>query len=89
MSVTYRIYTEDKNRKGIVDIVKTRFDGFTLFEGTGYWKGQPERSLIIEIITPCNSGDDKAIADIAADIKFINQQEAVFITKSSTHLIEI
>ena len=89
MSVTYRIYTEDKNRKGIIGTITPHFISFSLFEGTGYWQGEGEKSLVIEIITECNGGKDQIIQDIASDIKFINNQQAVIITKSSTHYIEI
>jgi len=74
-----RIITEDKNRNGIIDLVKYCFDGFTIIEAAGYWKGQVENSLVIEI---CGYFDDTMIdgvEKIAERIKVLNKQEAVLI----------
>jgi len=52
--IRYRIYTEHKSRRQRRR-ARARdgrgFDGFTVYHGTGYWKGIPERNLTIEIIT--------------------------------------
>ncbi len=69
----YRILTEDKNRPAIVDIVRKHFDGFTLIPAIGYWQGQEERSLIIEIDTPTKC----AMHIVADEIAYVNKQQAV------------
>ena len=74
----YRIYTENKNREQVVELVAKRFDGFTVFEAEGYWKGQQERSLIIEIVPNIKYPEYK-IEGLALDIRTLNQQESVLI----------
>lgn len=76
----YRILTEDKNRDGIVDIIKEHFDGFTLIPAIGYWQGVKENSLIIEIsVTP--RPDNYRIYVIVDQIKILNSQQAVLVQK--------
>jgi len=75
---TYRIYTEDKNRECIIALTVKKFDSFTVYNAQGYWKGQAEDSLVIEIID-----EDKDIRyrvnTLAYEIKILNQQEGVLI----------
>lgn len=72
----YRILTENKNKPETLALVSTYFDGFTVIEATGYWKGCPEPSLIIEIDNPT---DDSNILKLAVKIADQNGQEAVLI----------
>jgi len=74
----YRIITEDKNRDGIVDIVKEYFDGFTLIPAIGYWQGIKENSLIIEIDVK-HPLSKYRIKVIAKRIKELNEQQAVIV----------
>lgn len=74
----YRIYTEYKNRGNIIEYVSSWFDGFTTYNGVGYWRGQAESCLIIEIITDYKHHDD--ILRIAEYIQRHNTQESVAIT---------
>ena len=71
----YRILTENKNRKQLINEVGKKFDGFTVIKGQGYWKGQVERSLIIEIVT----NDEYEIKELCNKIKVINEQECVLL----------
>jgi hypothetical protein len=82
---TYRIYTEDINRDKIVKIISNWFNGFTLFEGTGYWKGVSERALVIEIIA--DDEDEKDIAAMAGEIQSVNTQESVLVSKTEVSFI--
>jgi hypothetical protein len=82
---TYRIYTEDINREKIVKIISNWFDGFTLFEGTGYWNGINEAALVIEIIA--EDEDMESIAVIAKKIKSVNRQESVLVSKTEVNFI--
>ena len=77
----YRICTENKNREQVEAIVAKRFDGFTVFEAKGYWKGQDEASLVIEVIPPEINEDN--ILGLAEDIKALNSQESVLIQELS------
>lgn len=75
----FRIFTENKNQAQVEYIVSSHFDAFTIFKATGYWKGIPEHSLVIEV-----SGDDiieASIRDMCAQIKSHNEQECVLIQK--------
>lgn len=76
--MTFKIYTEDKNRDGIKGIVGRFFDGYTLITGEGVWKGISEPCLIIEIVTD-HQGSNGMVNRIAEDIKRINQQESVLV----------
>ncbi len=76
--MTYRIYTEDKNRSAIVKYLTMRTDGFTLIPCLGYWKGVPEESLIIEIAG--SELTQKDVEEISNDIKLYNNQECVLIS---------
>ncbi len=82
----YRIFTEDVNREQIIRYVSRVFDGFTIYQTTGYWKGAKEASLVIEIIT---KKADKRIAMIAKSIKNYNKQQAVLVqvVKASSKLV--
>ena len=76
----YRIYTEDKNRLWIEATAGNYFSGFTIIKTMGYWKGKPEKSLIIEIIAQ-NAYEHKAnINCLCQDIKQFNKQESVLLT---------
>jgi hypothetical protein len=75
----YRIYTENKNLKGIKLILNRAFESYTLLEGVGVWKGTEEKSLIIEVLSRISRGYFDIVAD---DIKDLNQQQAVLVTVS-------
>mgnify|MGYP001571364098 CR=1 FL=1 len=80
----YRIFTEKTN----VDLnptINKYFDGYTIINAQGYWKGISEHSVIIEIVAPIDSDllqldeMDKKITLLAIDIKYVNKQESVLI----------
>lgn len=74
----YRILTEDCKRDEIAALVAKRdFPAFTLIPSQGYWKGQKENSLTIEIDA---SVEWKAgVYALAKDIKTLNSQDAVLV----------
>lgn len=72
----YRLFTENKNRAELEKLVSEHFSGFTLYNATGYWHKQKEKSLIIEIVA---DDVDANITTLAEAIKVINKQEAVLI----------
>ena len=78
----YRIYTEDKNRETIVSIVSRWFDGFTLIETTGYYKGVKEKGLIIEVISE-EPADILKVQAIEQSIIRENGQECVLTVKAA------
>jgi hypothetical protein len=85
---TYRIYTEDKNREEVEKIVSSSFDGFTIYETTGYYKNVKEKSIVIEVIDRSLVADSR-VKNIAARIKTLNSQEVVLVTICETHEYEV
>lgn len=73
----FRIYTENKRNEIAEALAAAHFDGFNITETTGYWKGQREDSIVIEIIAP--DEDALKVEALAGEL----QQEAVLGT--STH----
>lgn len=80
----YRIYTEEKNREEIEEIIACYYEGYTIFDSKGYWRGKDrvysEKAICIEIIT---DGDSAKILRLCSLIKEYNQQEAVLLTGES------
>ncbi len=76
----YRILTENKNKDQILDLVSVYFEGFTVFEGIGFWKTLKEDNLTIEIETD----DQNKVYEVAKLIKNNNKQEAVLVQKIYT-----
>lgn len=74
----YRICTEAKNVAAIERLVGSYVDGFSIWRGTGYWKGTKEKSLMIELWG--NEPYLESVArQIALQIKVCNAQEAVLV----------
>lgn len=77
----YRIYTE--KRDNVAEIVAQHWDAFTILEGTGYWAGERESSLVVEILTPTQTPRGPVHSNVFATaraIKEANAQQAVLIT---------
>ena len=75
--IIYRIYTEEKNKKTIVDLVGEQFESFTLQPTVGYYRGQPEKSIVIEIV----GAKAPKIKTLADRIRKMNGQESVLILR--------
>ena len=71
----FRIFTELKNEKTLLDLVSKSFEGFTAYKTTGFWRGVQERSICFEFIT------DNAVLvyKLADSIKTANNQESVLV----------
>ena len=85
----YKLYTEDKNRDKIIEIVSNYFDGFTVYPATGLYKGQKEASLVIEIAVKAAAYDaEQSVWFIIKKIKQANNQESVglVVTKDEMRL---
>ena len=74
----YRLYTEDI--PGAEQLVHWGFEGFTILQAQGYWKGQSESSLVIEILAEGTEHDEAKIFALAERIKACNKQESVLVT---------
>ena len=56
----HRIYTEDKRRATIVRVISKQFESFTLQPTTGYYRGKPEKSIVLEIVGAKESAGEMA-----------------------------
>lgn len=74
----YRIYTENKNRSQIEQLVNNHFSGFTVYAAIGYWEEEKEKSLIIEVLG--NEEDYNEIKTVCANIRDYNLQQSVLLT---------
>ncbi|MBW8002570.1 MAG: DUF3574 domain-containing protein [Planctomycetes bacterium] len=79
----FEILTEDKNRDKIIAEVSKFFDGFSITEQIGYWKGEQEKSLNIMIVG--RYSDSRKIDRIASAIQNFNDQESVMTLVSEIH----
>ncbi len=90
--VCYRLYTENKNREGFETLIGKFFQSFSIFEGVGYWEGQREDCLMIEVIDIYGKNEieheemKKQIQRLGTAIAFYNTQNQVMITR---HLVTI
>jgi len=89
-----RIFTERKNVKAIREFVGDVFPGFTVYNTTGYWQGQREKSLCIEIDLLEVYGIGFVVAKgkvkkVCQQIRGYNRQAAVLVQyiESQTELI--
>ena len=69
------IYTEDTGRNVVTQILNQYFSGYTLLEGTGYWKGQSELALIIVLFHTQEESDN--VIKAIQEIKWFNEQESI------------
>jgi len=78
MKKKIRIVTEKFDNLG--QIAGKFFDGFSVSEQIGYWKGNKEKSAVIEITDIDGSPDfDSRISALCAEIKSVNHQECVLV----------
>jgi len=76
--VKYSIYTEDKGN--ISAMVSMFFDGCTVTNAIGYWKGIQEDSVIITIVCKDTKQNRDRIEILQKHIKVHNKQESVLVT---------
>jgi len=82
---TYRIHTEDTNRPQIYALAGKRFEGFTVTYGTGFYKGESEHALTLEIIT----SDAASIYLLAEEIRQANGQESVLVNRMESSALSV
>jgi hypothetical protein len=71
----HRIYTEDKRRATIVRVISQQFENFTLQPTTGYYRGKPEKSMVLEFV----GAKESQVKWLAARIREINRQASVLV----------
>ena len=73
----YRLYTEDKDREAITNLVKAcGFNSFNLTRAVGYWLNTKELSLCIEIIGDRDASTKTRL--LAGALRVLNNQAAVY-----------
>jgi len=77
-SARVRIYTEHKENLG--ELTGRFFTGFTIFQGTGYYKGVREGAAVIEIIIDTKNDDVMRVLHLANLIAMRNHQKEVIVT---------
>ena len=75
MSRVYRIYTQELNKDEIIRLTAKQFESFTLESTTGYTKGKPERSMVLELV----DARKKDVAALAKSIRRLNGQKSVLV----------
>ena len=73
----YRIYTED--RENLPSLANAYFAGYSLYKGVGYWRGQEEKSAVIEVVTDDSKEEANAVECLARSIRLTNHQESVLV----------
>ncbi len=74
------IHTEDKKPKAVDKLVAEVLSNATIHRGTtGIYNGAVESSLVIEYVGP--SHDEGTVRHLARQIKILNNQETVLITR--------
>ena len=80
-----RIYTEGGKEK--VENIKRDtsylFEGFSIIEAKGFYKGKEEKSCIIELIHDNTAKEKESILALCEGIKRHNQQECVYLVNSA------
>jgi hypothetical protein len=71
----HRVYTEDKRRATIVRVISKQFESFTLQPTTGYYRGKPEKSIVLEFV----GAKESQVKWLAALIRKINRQASVLV----------
>jgi hypothetical protein len=75
----YRLYTEHKSN--LTDIIAQWFDGATIIQTVGLWRGQTEIGAIVEIIG--QASDRARIIALARQIRDTNEQQCVLVLYST------
>jgi hypothetical protein len=73
----FRIYTEDVDRQSIIRTAAQYFANFTVLLGTGYYKGKPEQTIILEIVA--EPTDVNRVHELARTLGIVNTQECVLV----------
>jgi hypothetical protein len=71
----YRLYTQDRNKRGILRLTSQQFESFTLQPILGYYRGKSERSIVLEIV----GAADREVKKLARRIGAMNGQTSVLV----------
>ena len=73
MCKLFRLYTFDVNRRAVLRLAADKFEDFTLQPTTGFHRGAPHESLVIELLQVC----EQDVQDLATSIRELNGQASV------------
>jgi len=80
MAKIVRLYTENKNRDKIIQIIDDFFGGATFYEGLGLWMGDVEHTFVIEMTFPEIAPSIQANLDeVIRVIKDRNEQTSIMV----------
>ena len=82
----YRIYFEPVEAKRSLELLQSRFESASIFQGDGLWAGQFEKVTVFEIHTTLESGYLEAFAE---EIRALNGQASVRITVEPLTVVDI
>ena len=68
--------THELEIEKITGIISKYFEGFTAFEVIGYWKGQREKTLKVEIVT---EEDNTKLVKVGKELKIALDQESIML----------
>ena len=68
--IIHRIYTEDKRRATILRVISKQFESFTMQPTTGYYRGKPAKSIVLEFV----GAKESQVKWLAARIREISRQ---------------
>jgi hypothetical protein len=86
----YQIYTEDCfcNKADIGKILLARGIGsFSISQRSGWWKGQPEKAIVLEILDEAGELANKVYA-AAEDIRALGRQDLVYVAEIPLRVIK-
>lgn len=83
MVIRYRLHTEHV----APTLIARYFDGFTLVNAMGFYKGESESSIVIEIIG--SVADAPKVRTLAQDIREQYRQQEVWITTEEVSLTRV
>jgi len=78
----FKIYTENKNTRELIELVKSELEAATIYFATGIWQGATEESMVIEYITSEVDAEimKRRLRKLMEKIKIMNRQETVMLT---------
>jgi hypothetical protein len=83
MVIRYRVHTEHVSPA----LVGRYFEGFTILDAAGFYKGKPESSKVIEVLGTAEDLDK--VKALALDIREQYRQAEVWITSEPVNLLRV
>jgi uncharacterized protein DUF3574 len=88
--IRHRVYLGSPHvQSDAAAIVARSFDGFTILEGVGYWRGQRELVTVFEILAPNATGlETLKVQDLAQKLARAFGQESVLLTAEPVPVVD-